>query len=69
MPRIRVIKNCKLNENMEKVRELELPKRTWDIEGGEEWFRSTSNEGRDEGEELIDRETDLQLKRAERWSS
>jgi hypothetical protein len=64
VPRVRVVKNCKLNEDMDKVRALKLPKCTWDVEGEEEWFRSASGEEHDDGEEVIDREAELQPKLA-----
>ena len=66
---MRVVKNCKLNEDMDKVRALELPARTWDVEGDEEWFKSVNDEGRGEDEEAIDREADLQPKREEQLAS
>ena len=69
MPRVRVVKNCKLNEDMDKVRALKLPKCTWDVEGEEEWFRSASGEEHDDGEEVIDREAELQPKLAEQLAN
>ena len=50
---------------MAAVRALKLPARTGAIEEDEEWFRSVDHEERDEGEEDIDRQRDLQLKLAE----
>ena len=68
-PRVRAVKNCKLNEDMAVVRALKLPARTGAIEEDEEWFRSADHEERDEGEEEIDRQRDLQPKLAEQLAS
>lgn len=39
LPRVRVRKSCKFNEDMTSVRALPYPAPGWDVDDGEEWYR------------------------------
>jgi hypothetical protein len=59
-PRVRVRKSCKFNEDMEAVRALPYPAPSWDVDEGEEWYRKADPPGRQEGEEMVNRDKELQ---------
>ena len=59
VPVVRVVKNIRVNEDMEAVRELPLPKSSWDVAEGEDVPIEEKEEPRSENEEKIGRREEL----------
>ena len=59
LPRVRAVKSCKFNEEMDLVRKLPYPRAACGSDDNEEWYDDRRREGRSADEEQIDREAEL----------